>query len=68
MLSPGLAGYGLLECKGGYAERTRRNVLDAQAVLIIADQPQSTGTRLTFREAERHGRPHQVFYSILADT
>jgi hypothetical protein len=54
--APGLADYGLTEHPGGYAARTRANVADAHAVLVIGKR--SPGSMLTLREAEGQGRPH----------
>ena len=44
-----------------YAERTKANVRDSDATLIIAPSlPLSRGTMLTLRTAERLHRPHHV--------
>ena len=44
-----------------YAVRTKANVRDSDATLIIAPKlPPSRGTMLTLRTAERLGRPHHV--------
>jgi len=40
-----------------YPERTERNLLDADATLILCRGPLSGGTDLTRRLAESHGRP-----------
>jgi hypothetical protein len=40
-----------------YAMRTERNVLDGDATLIFCRGSLSGGTLLTYRLAERHGRP-----------
>jgi hypothetical protein len=40
--------------------RTRQNVLDADATLIFATQPDSAGTRLTLRLATQLNRPYRV--------
>ena len=40
-----------------YAERTRLNVLDSDATLILAPRPLRGGTLLTERVAVDHGRP-----------
>jgi hypothetical protein len=40
-----------------YAVRTRRNVVDSDATLILHRGPFGGGTELTRRLAERHGRP-----------
>ncbi|MBN2023362.1 MAG: putative molybdenum carrier protein [Pirellulales bacterium] len=42
---------------GDYAERTERNVLDADATLILHAGPLRGGTLLTRELAERHGKP-----------
>lgn len=44
-----------------YAVRTKANVRDSDATLIVAPRlPLSRGTMLTLRTAERLGRPHHV--------
>src|SRR6516225_901027 len=41
-----------------YAERTVKNILAADATLIIVrEEPLTGGTALTFELAEKHGRP-----------
>ncbi|MHB0958971.1 MAG: putative molybdenum carrier protein [Pirellulaceae bacterium] len=40
-----------------YSIRTRRNVLDADATLILSWGPLSGGTELTYRLAQHHARP-----------
>lgn len=42
----------------GYAERTERNVLGADATLILYRGRLSGGTLLTTQLAEQHGQPH----------
>jgi hypothetical protein len=49
--------FGLSQIAGTYADRTRRNVLSCDAVLILSWVPDSPGTRLTCRLAERQGCP-----------
>jgi hypothetical protein len=44
----------------GYAVRTERNVLDADATLILCRGPLSGGTLLTKRICEKHEKPHRV--------
>ncbi|HKJ75689.1 MAG TPA: putative molybdenum carrier protein, partial [Gammaproteobacteria bacterium] len=44
----------------GYPERTERNVVDADATLILARGPMTGGTRLTAELARRHGKPFLV--------
>ncbi len=41
-----------------YAVRTERNVLDADATLILCRGQPTGGTELTLRLAQRHGKPH----------
>jgi hypothetical protein len=43
-----------------YRERTRRNVIDSDATLIICVGPLTGGTALTLREAKRLRKPHTV--------
>jgi len=53
--------YPLTEQPGaGYPERTERNVVDADATLILARGPMTGGTRLTAELARRHGKPFLV--------
>lgn len=53
--------YPVTELSGaGYPERTERNVLDADATLILTRGPVTGGTRLTADLARRHGRPFLV--------
>jgi hypothetical protein len=40
-----------------YSVRTERNVIDADATLILCRGPLSGGTELTLQLAQRHGRP-----------
>ncbi len=40
-----------------YPERTRRNVQDADATLIVTSGPADRGTRLTLELATRYGKP-----------
>lgn len=52
------AEYALQETESGqYAVRTERNVLDADATLILSFGRPSGGTALTLELARRHGRP-----------
>jgi hypothetical protein len=52
------ARYRLKEATGaGYQERTRLNVGDSGATLILSPLPLTGGTALTAREAETLGRP-----------
>lgn len=49
------------ESSGGYPERTKANVRDSNATLIIVPKlPLSRGTMLTLKTAERQLRPHFV--------
>ncbi|MDA7977645.1 MAG: putative molybdenum carrier protein [Pirellulales bacterium] len=50
-----------------YRERTRRNVLDSDATLLIVAGPLTGGTALTLREAKRLRRPHTVANLFCAD-
>jgi hypothetical protein len=43
-----------------YPPRTRQNVIDSDATLIIASDLTSTGTTLTIRECLRNKKPHRV--------
>ena len=43
-----------------YPVRTRRNVLDSEATLILCRGRPQGGTELTLRLAQRHGRPYLV--------
>jgi hypothetical protein len=43
-----------------YADRTRKNVLDSDATLILCRGCPSGGTELTLRLAVRHKRPHRA--------
>jgi hypothetical protein len=43
-----------------YAVRTERNVLDADATLILCRGPLRGGTALTRRFAQQHGKPYLV--------
>src|SRR5262245_3034986 len=53
------ARYPVIELPGAdYRRRTRRNVLDSDATLIIAFGTPSGGTLETLRDCERFGRPH----------
>ena len=52
------ARYGLAPLpQGGYADRTRRNVLDSDATLILYFGELEGGTALTAACCEKHGRP-----------
>ena len=53
--------YGLRECEGGYRERTRANVTEANATLILADKfPLSGGTAYTADFAAEVGKPFKI--------
>ncbi len=43
-----------------YAARTEQNVVDSDATLILCRGQPTGGTELTWRLAQRHGKPHQV--------
>lgn len=49
--------FGLTECHGGYSYRTRKNVQESDATLIIAHDMESSGTRLTIAAAETSQKP-----------
>jgi hypothetical protein len=52
------AHYQLRETQSAkYSIRTRKNVIDSDATLILCRGPLSGGTELTARLAEHHGRP-----------
>ncbi len=50
-----------------YRERTRRNVVDSDATLIICAGPLHGGTELTLREAKRLRKPHTVANLLRVD-
>ncbi len=53
--------YQLVETESSdYAFRTRRNVIDSDATLILARGPLTGGTALTQRHAVARNRPHRV--------
>src|SRR5262245_39953450 len=53
--------YPVIELPGAdYRGRTRRNVLDSDATLIIAFGPLAGGTLETLRDCKRFGKPHLV--------
>jgi hypothetical protein len=54
------ARYGLLECNGGYDERTVKNVEASDATVIFARYLDSDGSRLTLEAIARFGRPFLV--------
>lgn len=55
---PIAAHYALRETRSSkYHIRTRCNVLDSDATLILGRGPLTGGTQLTYRLAERHGKP-----------
>ena len=45
---------------GGYDERTRRNVEDSDATLVVAFGPASGGTARTIEFCRQVGRPHLI--------
>lgn len=51
-----------------YPSRTERNVLDADATLILNRGTLAGGTAYTVRMAEKHGKPHLVVDLDAADT
>ncbi len=44
-----------------YAARTRQNVIDSDATLILSPEPLSGGTRLTWEMARQAGRPVAIY-------
>lgn len=53
--------YRLLETEGdGYRQRTRRNVADSDATLVLNEGPVTGGTALTVQFAVRLSKPHLV--------
>lgn len=66
---PSLKRFGLVECpEPGYPARTRRNVADAHATLILADASDHSqltgGTRLTWDIAFRQGKCGAGLYLV----
>ncbi len=61
--------YTLKECpSGGFRERTRRNVVDSDATLILVDTlPLVGGTAYTADHAAKNGRPCKVILLSAAD-
>lgn len=51
------AVYPLHEIAGGYAERTRRNVQDADGTVIVYAGRTSSGTKLTYEACQSLGKP-----------
>lgn len=54
---PQLQQFGLTEATGGYAYRTRKNVQDSSATLVLALNFESSGTKLTLETAHDLGKP-----------
>jgi len=51
--------YRCRETKGtDYVERTERNLMDADATLILSFGPMGAGTQLTLELSRKHQRPH----------
>ena len=42
----------------GYPQRTKKNISEANATLIITNDPKSKGTALTLRECKAAGKPY----------
>jgi hypothetical protein len=62
------ARYGLVPLpQGGYAERTRRNVLDSDATLILYFGELEGGTALTAACCEKQGRPLLLIDALALD-
>lgn len=58
-----LTSYGLVEHpSANYQARTRQNVQDADATLIIATAPDSDGTRLTMKFCDQYQKPYLVVH------
>jgi hypothetical protein len=61
--------YQLCELKSlRFADRTRRNVRDSDATLILAWGPLTRGTKLTLQHAEELGRPALVVQLAAGET
>ena len=54
------ARYPLQELDGGNEERTRRNVADSDATVVLCSGEIEGGTALTVRECVLQGKPHLV--------
>ncbi len=53
--------YSMKECEGGYRERTRANVRNGHATLILSDRfPLTGGTAYTAEVAKELGRPYKI--------
>ncbi|MCB1124472.1 MAG: hypothetical protein KJT03_23165, partial [Verrucomicrobiae bacterium] len=52
--------YPLIEIKGGYPERTEKNVLSSDGTLIVFRTELKGGTLLTYELCRSHGKPHQL--------
>ena len=53
--------YGLVETESaGYPARTKANVRDSDATLILGDNPESAGCALTRFACEQYGKPYLV--------
>ncbi len=50
-----------------YAERTRRNVVESDATLVITPGPPHGGSALAITEAERRGKPYVVLDLLLPE-
>jgi len=46
--------------RAGYARRTRQNVLDSDATLIVSFGPPENGSALTLRRCQQASKPHLV--------
>ncbi len=56
-----MKGFGLLEhTSADYKERTKQNVIDSDATLILATDPASDGTQLTMHYCEEFDKPFLV--------
>ena len=54
------ARYDLTEIEGGYHKRTKQNVIDSDATLILNTGSLEGGTLATLRHSQRLGKPHLV--------
>ena len=52
--------YTMTEIEGGYRQRTKRNVMDSDATLVLNSGYLEGGTLATLRHAQRLGKPHLV--------
>jgi hypothetical protein len=61
-----LKAFGLNEhCSPNYNHRTKENVINSDATLILATDPESDGTRHTIQYCEKFKKPFLVIYPTL---